>query len=185
MLTQEQVLTAREVGSGAMNRSSLAPVAALVSLVFAVILVPALWLFLAFDHKYRQCVALRNGLNLGYEAVFDLGRPFLKPIAVPKFRDGTPLIRDDLWALYVTDTTIHGVSLAVKNADSFRFAWREDTGLIKQDEDAALYEGLLAEAGHANWDFGAGSLGTGWLLNELIKRPEFKVHRCPTALMTW
>ena len=155
------------------------------ALLFAMLLVPATWLFLAFNNKYRQCITLKNGLDLGYEAVLDLSRPYFKPIAIPRFRDGTPLIRDKLWAIFVTDTSVYGVSMAGENGPSYRFAWRADTGLIRQTESAALYERLVTEAGQANWDIKAGSVGTDWLLNELIKRPEFNVHRCPTALITW
>jgi hypothetical protein len=167
------------------QRRLMAAVAPVAVFALLILLIPATWLFLAFDRKYRQCVALENGLNLGYEAVFDLSRPFFKPIAVPKFRDGTPLIRDDLWAIFVTDTSLYGVSLAVRGATGYYFAWRVDTGLVKQADNASLYDRLVLEAGHPNWDIGVGSVGTDWLLNELIARPEFKVHRCPTALITW
>ena len=167
------------------QRRLLAAVVPVAVLALLILLIPATWLFFAFDRKYRQCVALENGLNLGYEAVFDLGRPFFKPIAVPKFRDGTPLIRDDLWAIFVTDTSLYGVSLAVPDANGYYFAWRGDSGLIKQDQDPSLYDRLVREAGPPNWDIEIGSVGTDWLLNELIARPEFNVHRCPTTLITW
>ena len=168
-----------------MNRSNLATIAPFFGIVFALLLISATWLFFAFDRKYHQCVALENGLNLGYEAVFDFGRPFFKPIAVPKFRDGTPLIRDDLWSIFVTDPSLYGVSLAVRDANGYSFAWRGDSGLIKQDQDPLLYDRLVREAGPPNWDIEIGSVGTDWLLNELIARPEFNVHRCPTTLITW
>ncbi|WP_372605016.1 hypothetical protein, partial [Actibacterium sp.] len=57
-------------------------------------IVLVLWIFIAFNNRYRTCVRLENGANLGYEAVFDLGRPYLKPIAVPRTEDGTPIVRD-------------------------------------------------------------------------------------------
>ncbi len=155
------------------------------ALLSLMLLVPTTWLFLAYNNKYRQCITLKNGLNLGYEAVLDLSRPYFKPIAVPRFTDGTPLIHDELWAIFVTDTSVYGVSMAGEDGLGHRFAWRGDTGLIKQAERGVLYDRLVAEAGHANWDIKTGSIGTGWLLSELIKRPEFNVHRCPTALITW
>ncbi len=71
---------------------------------------------------------LQNGLNLGYEAVFDLSRPFWMPIAIPKFRDGTPLVESDIWPIYVTDTTIHGLALGNVTDKDFWLAWRADTG---------------------------------------------------------
>ncbi len=154
-------------------------------LFLLLLLVPAVWLFLAYNSKYRQCVQLENGLNLGYEAVFDLSGPFFHPTAVPRFPNGTPLIRDDMWALYVTNTTVYGLSYADEDEHGYRFAWRSDSGLVLKKDDPTLYEKLVAEAGHANWDFGSGSFGTGYLLNELIKRPQFQGHRCPTSLITW
>lgn len=132
-----------------------------------------------------NALPLQNGLNLGYEAVFDLSKPYFKPIAVPRFSDGTPLIRHDMWAIYLTNTTLFGWALRQTSQDDYWFAWRADAGLVKQAENDALYKKLVAEAGHANWDFGSGSFGTGWVMNELMKRPEFNVHRCPTALITW
>ncbi len=90
---------------------TLARILAVISAGAALILLmPAVWLFIAFNNEYRVCVPLENGMNLGYEAVFDLSRPLFKPIAVPRFPDGTPLIRVETWALYVTDTTIYGLT---------------------------------------------------------------------------
>jgi hypothetical protein len=163
----------------------LTAIVALIGLLSLPLLVPAIWLFTVFDSKYRQCIPLRNGLNLGYEAVFDLSKSYFKPIAVPRFADGTPVIRHDMWAIYLTNTTLYGWALGQTSQDDYWFAWRADAGLVKQAENDALYKQLVAAAGHANWDFGSGSFGTGWMLNELIKRPEFNVHRCPTALITW
>lgn len=149
------------------------------------LLAVAVWIVIVFDSKYHQCVTLRNGLNLGYEAVFDLKNSYFKPIAVPRYSDGTPLIRGDMWAIFITDTTLYGLVLGQESQDGFRIAWRADTGLVRQSEDNTLYKKLVADAGHANWDFGTGSFGTGWLLNELLKKPEVTSHRCPTALITW
>lgn len=172
-----------------MNRSDREKPYGVIAAVLAIVMIPLLlaaaWPFVVFNARYRTCVQLGNGLNLGYEAVFDLSRPFLKPIAVPRFPDGTPLISDDMWEIYVTDTTVYGWALGKTSDKDYNYAWRTDTGLILKEESPVLYERLIAEAGHANWDIDIGSVGTGWLLNELIKRPEFNAHRCPTALITW
>ena len=167
------------------NKGHGSVIKAVLGLLLLLLLVPTAWVFLAFNSKYRQCVQLENGLNLGYEAVFDLSDPYFKPISVPRFPDGTPLIRDETWAIYVTDTTIYGLTLPIEKEHGYRFAWRTDTGLILLNDDPRLYEKLVVEAGHANWDIETGSVETGWLLKELIKRPEFNVHRCPTSLITW
>lgn len=166
---------------------TLARILAVISAGAALILLmPAVWLFIAFNNEYRVCVPLENGMNLGYEAVFDLSRPLFKPIAVPRFPDGTPLIRVETWALYVTDTTIYGLTDdRRKIEEDYLFAWRADRGLVRPQDDRATYKALIAEAGHANWDIGTGSYGTGFLLKELLRRRAPDRPRCPTALLTW
>lgn len=152
--------------------------------ILFVTLLPALWLTVVFNVKFRTCIRLENGANLGYEAVFDLSRPLFRPIAVPKLPDGTPIVRDELWSIKVTDTAIYGLSMAVGER-GYWFAWHSDTGLVLGNDQPAQYEALVAEAGPANWDIDINNVGTGWLLDELIKRPGFDVYRCPTALLTW
>jgi hypothetical protein len=161
------------------------PVGTVAAALSLVLLIPLLWLFVAFNVQFRQCVPLKNGLALGYEAVFDLRGPYLRPIAVPKFGDGTPLIRDETWAIYVTDTTVHGWGMAPRSEADYRFAWRADTGLVRQRDDPQTYDRLVAEAGHANWDIEIDAVGTGWLLQELLRRRAPDRPRCPTALLTW
>lgn len=158
---------------------------AVTAAVALVLLVPFVRLHIAYSAKYRDCVALANGLYLGYEAVFDLRRPYFKPIAVPKFPDGTPLIRDVAWAIYVTNTTIYGRAMGPTGGADYQFAWRADIGLVRQQDDQATYERLIAEAGHANWDIEIDSDGTGWLLNELIRQQRPVSQHCLTSLLTW
>lgn len=148
------------------------------------LLLPAAWLFNAYGRNYRVCVPLENGLYLGYEAIFDLSRPYFKPIAVPKFPDGTPLIRDETWAIFLTATTIYGLAMGPSPDKDYRFVWRSDVGLIRQQDHQATYEALIAEAGPANLDIEIDSVGTGWLLNELLKQQPAS-ERCPTSLVTW
>lgn len=150
-----------------------------------ILLLPAVWLFIVYNGKHRACIPLENGLNLGYEAVFDLGRPYFRPIAVPKFQNGTPLIHEKTWEIFVTDTTIYGLALGETSKLDYRFAWRADTGLVRQQDDKATYEALTANAGHANWDIEIDSVGTGWLLDELIRRQRHTIKRCPTSFLTW
>lgn len=156
------------------------------AIAFALIalLLPAAWLFHAYDRNYRVCVPLENGMYLGYEAIFDLSRPYFKPIAVPKFPDGTPLIHDETWAIFVTETTIYGLAMGPSPDEDYRFAWRSDVGLTRQPDHQAAYEILIAEAGPANLDIEADSVDTGWLLNEL-RRQQPASERCPTSLVTW
>ena len=151
--------------------------------LFALLL--SVWIFTAFGREFGRCVPLKNGLNLGYEALFDLRGTLFKPIAVPRFADGTPLVRDALWALYVTDTTVFGDTMANESEGGYVFAWRADTGRVLGRDNQALYSRLVAEAGPANWNFGPGSFGAGYLLDKLLKRPGFQGHNCPIALVTW
>jgi hypothetical protein len=145
----------------------------------------ALWVVVVFNARYRTCVQLENGANLGYEAVFDFSRPYLKPIAAPRLEDGTPILRDMLWSIKITPTSIYGLSLAPIDGRGYQFAWRNDVGLVLESDDPAEYERLVAEAGHANWDIEINNVGAQWLMNELAGRPDFEVGRCPTSLVTW
>lgn len=90
--------------------------------VLFVALVPVLWLAVVFNVRHRICVRLENGANLGYEAVFDLTRPLFRPIAVPKLPDGIPLIRDGMWAIYVSNTTIYGWALGRTSDEDYWYA---------------------------------------------------------------
>lgn len=157
----------------------------LVTVILCIMAVPAAWLFWVFNDRFRQCVQLENGLNLGYEAVFDLSSALFRPEAVARFADGTPLVRDKMWALFVTPSTLYGVTMATQQKRGSEFVWRADTGLILRRDDPDLYARLVDEAGHANWDFGTGSYGTEILLQRLSERPGFGARRCPTALITW
>jgi hypothetical protein len=47
---------------------------ALTGVLLILILLLALWIVNVFNNRYRTCVQLENGANLGYEAVFDLSR---------------------------------------------------------------------------------------------------------------
>ncbi len=157
--------------------------------LLAVVLIPialvAQWIVVVFNARYRTCVPLENGANLGYEAVFDLSRPYLKPIAVPRLEDGTPILRAPLRSIQITPTTIYGRLLGPVDERGYRFAWRNDVGLVFDAETPTVYERLVAEAGHANWDIEINTVGTQWLMNELAGRPSFDVSRCPTSLVTW
>jgi len=159
--------------------------AALAGVVLLPCAILALWIVVVFNARYRTCVQLENGANLGYEAVFDLSRPYLKPISVPRLENGTPILRDMLWSIKITPTTIYGLSLEPVDERGYQFAWRNDVGLVLESDNPTLYERLVAEAGHANWDIEINNVGTQWLMNELAGRPDFEVGRCPTSLVTW
>lgn len=165
-----------------LGRGVLAAVAGVVLLPCVLL---TLWVVVVFNGRYRTCVQLENGANLGYEAVFDLSRPYLKPIAVPRWEDGTPILRDMLWSIKITPTTLYGLSLEPLDERGYQFAWRNDVGLVLEVDNPTVYEDLVAEAGHANWDIEINNVGTQWLMNELAGRPDFDVRRCPTSLVTW
>ena len=148
---------------------------------------------LVWHLPHRACVQLENGLNLGYEARFDVNSFLFEPIIVPRFANGTPLVRRDIWPVYVTATTLYGVVDPDDNDFWYSnlFAWRADTGLVFARDDSALYERLVAEAGPANWDLGPGNFSTGILFQyldeelDLDKEPGVRRGPCPTAYITW
>jgi hypothetical protein len=157
---------------------------AFLGLVLVPCFLAVIWISVAFNAKYRNCVHLENGLNLGCEAVFDLSNSYLWPIAVPRYKDGTPLLRDQTWSTKITDTTIYSLALGAI-PHRYYFVWRADTRLIYETADPKIYQDLVAKAGPANWDFKVNAIDTASLLNKFIKNPNFKVEKCPTALFTY
>jgi hypothetical protein len=160
-----------------------------IALVLGFLLLPAviigIWLFIVYNRDHRRCVELKNGMNLGYAAVFDLSKLSLMPTAVPKFRDGTPLIENGTWSIFVTDTTVYGWALGETPENDFSFAWRADTGLVLAREDLNSYEKLVSEAGDANPGVTINNVGTEILMREFMKRPEYKRQWCRTRFVTW
>lgn len=151
----------------------------------ALAIAPLSWLFIAYNREFRQCVQLGNGLNLGYEAVFDLSSPFFEPIAVPRYADGSPLVRDDMWPIYVTDTTLYGFVLGPATGPDHWIAWRIDEGLVRRSEEPSVYDRIVSVTGPRNYGVFSGTIGTGALLNRLAEQPNFTPRRCPTRLVTW
>ena len=153
--------------------------ALLVMLLTPVVLV-MLWVLLGYFIRGHSCAKLDNGLNLGREAVFVLSRPHFRPLAVPRYSDGTPLVRGQVWSLNVTATTVFG------RTDNFGFAWRADTGPVRSYEDSETYERLVAEAGKVNWGLWEGAnVSADYMLHKIKRMPGFDVGWCPTALMRW
>lgn len=153
---------------------------ALLALLLTPVALILLYVFLVYNARYRACAKLDNGLNLGREAVFVLSRPYFRPLAVPRYSDGTPLVRGQVWSLNVTETTVYG------RGENSSFAWRADTGLVRSHEDPETYERLVAEAGAANWGLWEGAnVGANYMLHKITRMPGFDVGWCPTALVRW
>ncbi len=158
---------------------------ALLGILLLILAIVGAWPFIAYNKEFRRCVQLKNGLNLGYNAVFDLREPYWLPEEVPKFPDGTPLVEGDVWPIYVTDSTLYGIALSETGSEDFEFAWRADTGLVLKNENQQKYEKLVSEAGDTNPGINIGLIGSGWLLKELMKRPEYADQWCATRFITW
>lgn len=158
---------------------------ATVGFLLLLALIPLGWIAWAFNDRHRTCVQLKNGMVLGYEAVFDLGRPYFKPIVVPKYPDGKPLIRDEVWAIFISDTTIYGLAMRPDPRNDYRYAWRTDTDLVMQDEQPELFDTLVSEAGNTNWDYEIDDIGPSWLLNDLVRSGRLEATHCQTSFLTW
>lgn len=124
-------------------------------------------------------------MNLGSGAVFDPSRPYMRPIALPRYADGTPRLSEKLWGISITGTTILCTTMATAGDDGFNFAWRADEGLVREKDDPVLYQSLAGSAGHANPDLGSGRHGGGCVLAYLIANQPGGVQSCPTSLITW
>lgn len=125
----------------------------LLTLITAII---GLWPFISYNREYRRCVQLKNGLNLGYNAVFDMSDPYLQPHGVPKYPDGTPLFDQPSWSVFITHTTVYGRTFGKPGEKAFDYVWRADKGLVRKKKDRETYQKLMTEAGPANAGLGTG-----------------------------
>lgn len=107
-----------------------------------------------------------KGANLGCETVYDLSRPYLEPIAVPRLQYGTPM-RDALWTIKIIPASICGLSPEVMSERGYQLAWRNDVGLVLNTAGPAEYESLVVEVEQANWDAEIDNVGPQWPMIEL------------------
>ncbi|MBB4304088.1 hypothetical protein GGD81_003143 [Rhodobium orientis] len=157
------------------------------SVVLTIILLLLAYLsFPVFGYSEKnRCVHLKNGISIGYNAVFDLSRPYWRPYVVPKLPDGTPLVKADVWPIYITDTTLYGTAIGETGDKDYRFAWRTDLGLVHEKGDRQTYELLVSEAGPANVGLGTGAYGTTIVMRWLMELPEYSDQWCSTKLFAW
>ena len=172
-------------------RTLLRVVLWLVVLITALVIV---WLvvlpLVGANITHRSCLELKNGLNLGYNAVFDLRRKSLNdivplPFVVPKYPDGTPLVDQSLWSLFITDTTVYGRTFGEPWEAAYDFAWRDDVGLVRAHDDIETYRKIVAEAGPANEGMGSGSYGASLVMEAFAERPEYSYQWCRTRFVVW
>lgn len=174
-------------------------------LVFATLfLLSFSFVFLVFNQDRRQCVALPNGLYLGYAAVFDFAKDSFSVGGTIKFANGQPLVDQDLWSVFVSDTSAFGDTLALEREGGAVFAWRADTGVVLRHDDPQTYGRIIEEAGPLNhgvddWVIeheprwpdsdipgsGPTSYGPISLMNTLAKMPEFETRPCTTRMVNW
>lgn len=122
-----------------------------------ILLLFSIWFFLAVYnryHDYRRCVGLPNGVILGYEALFDHRMIFDKSRwssdsrIILKHADGSPLIVDDVFPIFITKTTVYGQAAPMgTRRKGYVFAYRPDVGLVYKYDDPETYARLEAEAG--------------------------------------
>ena len=139
----------------------------------------------------KQCIDLKNGLYLGYNAVFDFRRVngwpdiLARPFVVPKYSDGTPLVDQSLYTLYITDTSVYGHTWGEPTGPVFHFAWRADVGVVRSDQDRETYRRIVDEAGPANHGIGQGGYGASIVLERMAELPDYSYQWCPTRLIVW
>lgn len=176
-----------------------------VALVALFLLAPIVFGIWVYNRDHRQCVALPNGLYLGYSAVFNFHKPAISAGGTIKFTDGTPLVDQDLWSIFVSDTSAFGVAMGSERDGGRAFAWRADTGLVFQEDDQETYNLIVDEAGPLNygadsrlfdrqWPINEGedmlrsrptSYGPIRLMNLLADMPGFQASWCATRLIKW
>ncbi len=158
---------------------------AIVRFIILAFIIISIMRFCTSGTNQHRCLQLKIGLDLGYNAVFDFSQPYWRPYVVFKSRDGTPLIDQPLWNVYITDTSIYGTTFGKPGSPAFRYIWRADTGLVNGNTDWKTFQRLVDEAGPANVEVGKGSYGPKILLHKLMNRPEFADQWCTTNFITW
>lgn len=151
---------------------------------FAAVLFLVAFAFTRYTITYRKCLSLPIGINLGYEAIFDLKRPLWRPILVPKLPNGAPLIRSESY-FHFSKRMAYGLTDDPYPAVNYWYAWRADTGLILLDEDEVTYDKIVAESGSSNKNFSDGYTGIRVVYNRILERGIIKESDCATQLITW
>lgn len=132
-----------------------------------------------------ECVRLPSGLNIGKEALLDLGSPYLRPRVVVKFNDGKPLLPGDAWPFFATETTVHGLALEADQRDDFWFAWRRDTGIVLKSQNPDQYDAIVADAGVMLGGITIDVVGPKIVMMELQKDIAYRNQKCLTRWVTW
>jgi len=132
-----------------------------------------------------SCVRLPNGLNIGKQALIDLGEPYFQPDVVPKLDNGTALLPGEAWPFFATATTVYGTAEEENQTDDFRFVWRKDTGLVLKREDPERYARLIKEAGTLLEGTRYGGFSSHMVMLELQKYTAFQGHTCRTRWVNW
>ena len=104
--------------------------------------------------KYQACVGLPNGSIIGREAILD-PRTLFNPYrwspdsrVILKLPNGSPLITDEVFPIYITETTVYGRGEPRdRSKASYAFAYRPDVGLVYEHTDPDTYAKLEGEAG--------------------------------------
>lgn len=110
--------------------------------LFCILVIGGRW------YGLSRCVEIPNGLMIARSAVFDITKPYWTPDVVLKKIDGSELISDPIALFYFTETTAYGrTSFENQNKTTYQFAYRTDTGLIKDNEKPDTYKKLIDEAG--------------------------------------
>lgn len=121
-----------------------------------------------------SCVRLPNGMNIGYQALIDLGAPYFKPDVVPKFDNGASLLPGDAWPFFATKSTVYGLAEGADHNSDFWFAWRKDTGLILQKNKPEQYDKIVSEAGELLEHTEYGMFSSHIVMRNLKTNPEYK-----------
>ena len=153
------------------------------TLIFGV--VSALMALAIYRGVPTSCVRLPNGLNIGKQALIDLGEPYFLPNIVPKLDNGTALLPGEAWPFFATATTVFGTAEEENHTDDFRFVWRKDTGLVLKREEPERYARLIKEAGILLEGTRYGGFSSHMVMMELQKYPAFQGQTCRTRWVNW
>lgn len=157
------------------------------SFLLSLLALPFVGIVAIYVHLFGDCFRLPSGVEIGYQAYFDLSRHYLKPVAVLREPDGR-VIGQEVFPIYLTEKAAYGhASIDYENPRSdFAFIWTAETGLVKRDENPDLYHSLLQDPGEIHYGNADGVyVNTLWVFMKFKKSGAFASDQCHTSWLTW
>lgn len=144
----------------------------------------AIWWLGVRVYRHQICTEFPNGLIAGWDGLFNRNKYLWAPSMVLKRPDGSVLIKDNIDSVYFSETTVFGWTGPNLPPDNeYKFAYRNDAGLVHEYNDPERYQKLVDEAGELIWVYGRKMDTNLWgAYDEMIKDPVYRRTFCPLPI---